>query len=651
MIIKNIKLCNFRVFKGTHEIDLEPQKDKRIILFGGLNGAGKTSILTGIRFALLGRSAIEGANTQALYVQKLNELIHGNDENAEASVEIEFDYFSEGKRSIYKVARNWTHGKADTLSILRNDEPVVLSYEQAQSFLFELVPPGIADLVFFDGEKIAELAEDTSGVILKQAVKRLLGLDTIGKLKEDLAIYLKRLGIDAASDKLKKAIDSIIFEKEALLAETDEIRIEADRDSRSITELNKKIEVAEQDVLTGGGAWAEDKEAEKKKVDDLLEKKLELESLLLRELDGAYALTLAPKTTGMLLEHLRKEQSLSAKKSFQTEFDKLLPSLEVKLKDKESSLEILMEEVKNYSSNDEKLDFELGLSSSQSSTLERQIEEQSLYSKDKVLEIKRELSEVINQIEHSADNIARAPEKEQLQQAFSNLKALQEDKNNLVKRYREALTSLKSKLTKIHQITVRLSKMHSDQQKVLGNDEGADRATKIISFIEHFSETLIHARLCELEQEFIASYKRLARKEDLQITAKIDHDNFDVVLLDTDGHSVNRASLSAGEKQIYAISMLDALAKVSGRKLPVVIDTPLGRLDSHHRDKLVENYFPEAAEQVIILSTDTEIDEEFFKGLEDSLSHSYEIIFNPSTRSSSVAEGYFWHSNALMEAV
>ena len=65
--------------------------------------------------------------------------------------------------------------------------------------------------------------------------------------------------------------------------------------------------------------------------------------------------------------------------------------------------------------------------------------------------------------------------------------------------------------------------------------------------------------------------------------------------------------MSAGEKQLLAISLLWGLARVSEKHLPVAIDTPLARLDSSHRQNLIERYFPTASHQVILLSTDTEI--------------------------------------------
>ena len=112
--------------------------------------------------------------------------------------------------------------------------------------------------------------------------------------------------------------------------------------------------------------------------------------------------------------------------------------------------------------------------------------------------------------------------------------------------------------------------------------------------------------------------------------------------------AIQRKSLSAGEKQIYAIAILEALAKTSGRHLPIIIDTPLGRLDSKHRDKLIEHYFPHASHQVILLSTDTEVDEQYFVDhLKEYISHSYQIHFDGVSKSSNLTSGYFWEQLSL----
>jgi DNA sulfur modification protein DndD len=99
--------------------------------------------------------------------------------------------------------------------------------------------------------------------------------------------------------------------------------------------------------------------------------------------------------------------------------------------------------------------------------------------------------------------------------------------------------------------------------------------------------------------------------------------------------------LSAGERQLLAVSLLWGLAKASRRPLPAIIDTPLGRLDSSHRRHLVERYFPHASHQVLLLSTDEEIGGEYLDAIRPSVGHSYLLEFNEAERSSTVKPGYF----------
>lgn len=113
-------------------------------------------------------------------------------------------------------------------------------------------------------------------------------------------------------------------------------------------------------------------------------------------------------------------------------------------------------------------------------------------------------------------------------------------------------------------------------------------------------------------------------------------------MFDRQDRPVPKKQLSAGEKQIYAISILWALAQASGRPLPMVIDTPLGRLDSEHRGHLVERYFPHASHQVIILSTDTEIDRSYVRELAPSISHSFQLRYDQADARCAIEDGYFW---------
>ena len=95
-------------------------------------------------------------------------------------------------------------------------------------------------------------------------------------------------------------------------------------------------------------------------------------------------------------------------------------------------------------------------------------------------------------------------------------------------------------------------------------------------------------------------------------------------------------------KQVSSVSMLAGVAKTSGRALPIFVDTPLSRLDSEHRTNLVHKYFPVVSHQVIILSTDTEIDEKYFNALKPYVARSYLFDYNKEEKFSTIKKAYFW---------
>ena len=109
-----------------------------------------------------------------------------------------------------------------------------------------------------------------------------------------------------------------------------------------------------------------------------------------------------------------------------------------------------------------------------------------------------------------------------------------------------------------------------------------------------------------LEELITSSLKKLQRKEDRHLSFSINIDDFSLHI-EENNNSIDVTDLSAGEKQLIAISILWALTKASNKIFPSLIDTPLARLDSHHRKNIIKNYFPRSSKQVLIFSTDEEI--------------------------------------------
>ena len=139
----------------------------------------------------------------------------------------------------------------------------------------------------------------------------------------------------------------------------------------------------------------------------------------------------------------------------------------------------------------------------------------------------------------------------------------------------------------------------------------------------------------------LESFQKLLRKTELVKALSIDSSTFEASLTGRDGKSLPFDRLSAGERQLLATSMLWGLARASGRPIPTIIDTPLGRLDSEHRSHLIERYFPNASHQVLLLSTDEEISNDYLEALRPAITRSYLLDHDETKGSTSIKEGYF----------
>ena len=167
-------------------------------------------------------------------------------------------------------------------------------------------------------------------------------------------------------------------------------------------------------------------------------------------------------------------------------------------------------------------------------------------------------------------------------------------------------------------------------------------SSKIKQIINQFHVITLDYHIKKLEKFIFDCFQTLLRKKNLIKKIKIDTKNYGLKIFDKKGHQINSESLSAGERQLLAVAILWGLAKASTNVAPTIIDTPLGRLDSTHRINLVEKYFPQASKQVILLSTDEEINERYLKKINPYLSRSYLIKFDHNNNGSKIQEGYFF---------
>lgn len=655
MIFKTLTLHNFRVFKGQHPIELSPRKDgvftKPIVLFGGLNGAGKTSILAAIRLILMGRRALGAGVSTKDYSNYLAEQINNESkkgkDDAVASVKLEFTHTHRGKHNTFVVTRVWDTSGKESLSLRLNNEDLdVLSGEQVQATLSEMVPPGISDLFFFDGEKIAELAEDDSGAYLKEAVQKLLGIDVVNRLSDDLDIYIKQVAKDKLDKSSLEQIKKLESEKSVFYKAADEAREKAEQLRPHLIELRKSVDAIEAKLQEKGGAWAKTKTEEKARADKLLQSEQKLSGALLNELDGVFPISLAPTAIASLVSQLEAERDTKQTDAFNSKLQEyssdiasgIASELKIDIGDVSSLIDNF---ARSNQRGDESADVLLDISDSDFYRINAAIDDANA-AKNKVSELLKELSSVKSELASLSVNIERAPDENELSKLYSKLRELDLAIAEKKHQQKAFLLNAKENMTKALDTAKRLEKLFNQQKNEASVMKAVSRVSSTQGVLNEFSSRLTKLRVTQLEDLFTKSYRRLARKGDLKLAARIDALTFDVELVDQDGVKINRKSLSAGEKQIFAFAILEALGKLSGKILPVVVDTPLGRLDSKHRDKLITHYFPEAGEQVILLSTDTEVDEDFYSLLSEKISHAYQITFDERIRCSHLQEGYFW---------
>lgn len=663
MIIECLKLTDFRIFQGHHTFDLTPKTDgwnkKNIVLFGGLNGAGKTSILLAIKLVLFGKQTLGYNKSQKTYEDFLAGCIHRTDDLLlkpfSSEIELKIKYASLGKLKNYSIKRTWMLNKNKIIESLTLIEDGVelseLNNDQCQGFLNEIIPIGIADLFFFDGEKIITLAEDKMGIALGDSIKRLLNLDLLEILENDLKNIIRNKSNALISTNKQDEISQLEQQLEKLehLANSELLAFE--QLMPTVAETQAKIDYLNKELSAKGGAWASARNEEEKEYSALTAQIKVLEANLREELASSYPLAIAANYTQRALTQLKQEHNLKIKEAtnslIQARLDNAYKNLSISFSKNE------IEKIKNILLTEliDKVDIDVTITHDISESMLMLIETSINSAVDHTVTIIRlasQLKELRSTLSKIEKNIARTPDEDSLKTVLTaiqeeNLKILQ-----LRQRQKEHLHNYKQALREAIEVVSQLNKITKHIQGTTIASRTTTNATNSIHLLNAFKKQLTQQKITDLETVFANSFYRLARKGDMLFRTKINPQDFSVALVSEDGQEINKNELSAGEKQIYAIAILEALAKTSGRHLPIIIDTPLGRLDSIHRKHLLKEYFPNASHQVIILSTDTEINTQAYQHLRPYISKAYRLEYSFETHSTTSREGYFLDNYELI---
>lgn len=689
MKIANVEFRNFKPYYGAVSIDLAPQKEKNILLVGGRNGQGKTSFLVGVVWCLYGsnistvdkiyKDEVKGNYTKFLS-KSLNWSAQKEGEDS-FYVKIVFsevalsEVFTKNEQKTAEIAliRSYNTKTTDeSFEILMDGESIALLSDETDKINFVhdyLIPIDIAKFVFFDAEKIAEIASlgvKDQATLMDRAFGQVLGLNTYENLVEDLKNYERKLQKQAASHEINLQITSFEGAKEQNSIKINAIDERLDEVDERIEELRTDIaEYTNQLIKRGDTSIKVDLEELRKK-EVAFNEQLSKAGDKFNEVADLIPLAIMAHKLEESHEHINKEiethhkaieeKALMSKIKDFAEYLFNKPPLpspddDITFEQKNFYYKKAKEKLPEiYSSENNEginIDFEHDLDKSDTKHIQSVFELVKQYSKDTFEGVFNDFMRCQNDYQSAVKNlkIAESSSKDEFVQELQDRKnEAEREKTNLTKESGEKQNE-KARLE-------RENKEHQSKIDSLLNKVKASRKVeKQLKIVRKYIKTLLifvknqkEKKKQILEDTLLVELKKLLNKPNLvdkvEMTILKNNLGLEVKLYDDTKKETNPSSdMSKGEQQLYISALLKAILSESIHDLPILIDTPLGRLDQEHRDNILTHYYPHLSEQVIIFSTNTEIRISDLPKIDKHIAKKYRL--ENSDKKTIVHEGYF----------
>ena len=659
MLLHRITLEDFGAYRGKQSLELTTKENRPIVLIGGYNGCGKTTLLDAIQLVLYGPRANCSARGNQGYEPFLRDSINRQVDPAQgASITLEFSITVEDVERQYKVIRNWRLSGKTVKEYLYVEVDGAFSGMHSANWpdhVEEIIPFELSSLFFFDGEKIEALADpEQAGSVIRSAVQSLLGVSTVEQLRSDLSSLQRRQVTSVKNQEAVAALKAQAAEHEAA---DRAVEVEVQKRSQlktALARLEKDLGQIERRFEREGGSLFErftELDSERKRVSGQI------------ELSNAALVALAAGPLPLLM--LRDQLETLGKQATQESESAQAAHVVDVLQDRDKWVLSLIAEslpsttrtaVSRKLTADRKKraaaavvdhGFELPHDAvAQFSALNHALEHDQARGKEllaKSAELREELDILVAQIES-------VPDKTRVEEIIKERRKVLDDIAVARMDFQRSTAMVDELRRRREQLGIALERARQARAQSEWDAEVAQRlydyAARTRETLAKFSDVLLLRHIDRLEVAVLQSFTELMRKRGLVRDLRIDPKDYTLMLSDADGEPIDLGRLSAGERQLLAISLLAGLMKVAGNRLPSVIDTPLGRLDSKHREHLVDRYFPKAGRQVLLLSTDEEIDEHLLGRLKPAISHSYMLVHDDSKFTTTVTPGYWWSTGA-----
>ena len=669
MILHKLTLNNVGLFRGIQTVHLTPNGKGPIILIGGMNGAGKTTLLDAIRLCLYGRRAFGNRISQNEYYDYLASMIHRGSDSVMplnyAAVSLEFEYAHGAETKQYRVERSWRQDGlnhrtvSEGLTVSENDLlDTEFGVDHWQDRIDELIPIGVSQFFFFDGEDIQKLADDSShNLYLAESIKVLLGINLVERLQSDLRVYANRLVKRDSPEPVQEEIEEVESEIVKLKSALMDAHAHVESLATQVEKLDAQIARQESRIAAEGGSYAEKREDLKLQQGQLLADIEALEDGIRDLCSELFPFALVPDLLRRLENRLHKEMTLdeweAKNRLLETQNTELLETITsgafwegISLS--EAQIDTIRDRITPL--------LKIQLEFPQELRDFKKIRDRSASECDRLLEWVnaclndvpqefRELSDALQETQLELQEVEqvlqKVPAEEILKPLVEKLSGLNQALGNLRKQEQEAGQSIRTLSYQLEIAERKLDKLRYTEQQEAAHIQRQKRVENVQSVLSTYTTQLTQAKIATLGSAIAEGFNQLSHKPDRIKRIELDPRTFAVTLYDTHNRALLKEGLSAGEKQIYTTALLWALAKTSGKVLPMILDTPLGRLDSSHRELLIERYFPYASHQVVLLSTDTEVEGDLRVLLEPHTSRTFHLAYQQAEGVTTIEEGYF----------
>jgi DNA sulfur modification protein DndD len=648
VIINNIKISNFRSYYGLTNIDFITDSKKNITLISGKNGFGKTSFLTALIWGFYGKlmSKVEGKYkseiTNSGGYQKYIKQQFNRNQKKEKKIEVEITISDVVIPSIpcenITIIRTFdiTNSKENIEIKIDGDSNELTKKVGFETFINDFIlPREIAKFFFFDSEKIVSLAEAKTKEELKslsRAYSEVLGLKKYDDLKQGLKSLISSLKRRGVNDVDQNKLDELINQQTLLNNEIEFVE-------EKLTDIESQIEQQKlksdnfQEKLIREGATISLNDF--KNLNEIYNQKLEEIKGVRKEINE-----LLEYIPFMISGHAFNKLISQVKKEINSGISELNDETIVQISNviksvlKDDSIKYLDEINRGIKTlgDGKKTGFLLDYSDERyrkilavNDNIQNSLKSRYLEILNKEKNVRFEINKALKKIK-SFENKNTNPLNEKYREEKFQADLIIE---NLLINKGEFTQNKNDLIAKLAVINRQISELEN-KQKLIGDDKKKLHVTeKVLLKIEKITEKIKTEKKHSLEKSILLGMNTLMHKKDFieKVNIKLYSEYLDISLIDKNGNEIDKESLSKGEQQLYATSILKSLVEESGISFPIFVDSPLQKFDKDHSENIIKKFYPSISKQVVLLPLmEKELTFDEFKMMESNISTLYKII-------------------------